>query len=368
MSHEGRTPEGDCRATLVAPAPETHHKARRGGGAEKGDGDTTFLGEEYAWDGNERKVRNSVKTIAKLELTLSMKERSNRSYVAAVSLMMYALHTTRLNPSMAFYALRVYRAVYSKIHQAEDWDERLRELVPLARESFEGTIRALLSNPWYTIPAPARPTYMDEDYDLIVYTDACYEGWGAIIQERGGEPYTLRQKWVNEVGEQAYPRRSLTSATKSLDHAGASKEKFQARHSAHSEPRAVWTLLKYLGLSKDARPMKIAIATDHQAIVEAQRKENGFGGIGRGFELEGLYNLVNELFHTHDVKITFFYVRGELNPADPISRDFTGVKDGNIVRRPTDARLPSLRNTYCPLCEEQQCEGFCGDKVPSHKL
>jgi hypothetical protein len=38
---------------------------------------------------------------------------------------MYAMHTTRLNPSLTFDTLGAYRGVYGNIPDSSDWDERL---------------------------------------------------------------------------------------------------------------------------------------------------------------------------------------------------------------------------------------------------
>eukprot|EP00796_Vickermania_ingenoplastis_P004529 gene4529-biopygen2550 len=75
----------------------------------------TFLGEEYAWNGQERLIRNSTKTVAKLGLALRATEFSCRSFVSLISLILYALHTTRLNPASAFTLLRAYRGVYRSV-------------------------------------------------------------------------------------------------------------------------------------------------------------------------------------------------------------------------------------------------------------
>jgi hypothetical protein len=92
---------------------------------------------------------------------------------------------------------------------------------------------------------------------------------------------------------------------------------------------------------------KIAVATDHFALAHAQRKLNGYGGIGRGRSLNRMYELTN----SYD--IAFFFVAGASNPADTISRNFgvTG-KNGEIVEAPADdVVLPLLRMTFCPIAE-----------------
>jgi hypothetical protein len=52
------------------------------------------------------------------------------------------------------------------------------------------------------------------------------------------------------------------------------------------------------------------------------------------------------------LNVAFFYVVGVENPADPISRKFRAVEDGNIVEGlARDITVPALRTTYCPLAE-----------------
>lgn len=76
------------------------------------------------------------------------------------------------------------------------------------------------------------------------------------------------------------------------------------------------------------------IVTDHKAIVYAQQKLNGFGGIGRGYSLNHLYEFVHELRHTHNIDVTFSYIAGPSNPADSLSRNFgVDAGDSNVLKR-----------------------------------
>jgi len=59
---------------------------------------------------------------------------------------------------------------------------------------------------------------------------------------------------------------------------------------------------------------------DHSVIVHALRKENGYGGIGRGFALNKLYTLTYKLLYEQKVKVYFFYIAGPLNPADSVAK------------------------------------------------
>eukprot|EP00796_Vickermania_ingenoplastis_P011271 gene11271-biopygen7752 len=227
-----------------------------------------FLGEEYAaWNGTERLVRNSSKTVAKIMLCLEIPQYTNRAFASAVSLLLYALHTTQLNPASAFKLLRAYRGVYRNVERGQDWDAPMEYLETGVRRDMQQLGREICVNKWWTIAEVRRPTYEDHDYGLICYTDASAAGWGAIVQspeERWVRTY--QQKWIPD----------FVPGAQAPDHVKRSKH-FSAKFSAHAEPRAVHILLKQL--VKDGVPdgTQIAVVTDHFPIVHAQKKLTGFG-------------------------------------------------------------------------------------------
>lgn len=301
----------------------------------------TFLGEEYRWDGSERRIRNSVKTIAKLGLALQARAFSHRSFVSLVSLMLYAIHTTQLNPAGAFQLLRAYRAVYRLVTQGRSWDSLLTYLDPKVYDRMQELGQQLLVNSWWTISEPSKVTYVDEDYDCIVYTDASFAGWGAIAHKKGEDGcVTYQQRWERGRGFPAIPPTH-------------SQHLFHAQHSAHAEPKAAQMSLRQLimdGLPDDSN---VALVTDHLPIVHAQRRSNGFGGIGRGYSLNRLFEFVYDLGHTRGIKVNFFHISGPCNPADTLSRVF-GVEANNRTVSKGSAPstlLPSLQCTYSPVCE-----------------
>lgn len=156
----------------------------------------TFLGEEYAWFGGERWIRNSVKTVAKLGLALQAERFSCRSFVSLVSLELYALHTTRMNPASAFQLLRAYRGVYRRVTEGVDWDSELPYLDARVHAKMVALGEALYQNDWWRIADERHPTYDEAYYDAIVFTDASYAGWGAIARNRAeGTVTTYQQKW-----------------------------------------------------------------------------------------------------------------------------------------------------------------------------
>eukprot|EP00796_Vickermania_ingenoplastis_P004537 gene4537-gene3111 len=106
----------------------------------------TFLGEEYVWNGKERLIRNSIKTVAKLGLSLEATSYTCRSFVSSVSLILYAMHTTRLNPAGAFQLLRAYRGVYRTVEEGLDWDDPILYLDPSVVAKLQELGRELCRN------------------------------------------------------------------------------------------------------------------------------------------------------------------------------------------------------------------------------
>jgi len=311
-------------------------------------GPTVFLGEEYAWFGDQRLVRNSAKTVAKLMLASRATAFTHRSFVSVVSLVLFALHTTRLNPARCFALLRAYRGVYRLVTTGRDWDDMLEHLDARVHEALLDTAGTLIENAWWAIADERRPTYDDHAYDAVVYTDASYGGWGAIAQHQAdGHTTTYQQRWVHDVlcGVPLPPRAPAHSR-----HVGY----LNARHSAHAEPRTAQLVLRQLVAEGLPDGSRVALVTDHFPIAHAQQRLNGFGGIGRGYALNRLFEYAYDLAFHRGIEVDFFYVSGPSNPADHLSRNFGdgGGDDHGVVRGEAPGmRLPALSCTYCPLCE-----------------
>eukprot|EP00796_Vickermania_ingenoplastis_P004533 gene4533-biopygen2553 len=233
----------------------------------------TFLGEEYAWNGQERLIRNSTKTVAKLGLALRATEFSCRSFVSLISLILYALHTTRLNPASAFTLLRAYRGVYRSVTEGKNWDGPLVYLDAKVRDKMLELGYKLYNNDWWQIADVVEPTYEESYYDYIAVTDASYAGWGSYVQRAADGCVTgYQQKWEKQDRNDRRPY-VPTNAKQGF---------FDAQHSAHAEPRAVEQVLRCMiadGMENGAR---VAVITDHEAIVHAQRRTNGFGALEEG--------------------------------------------------------------------------------------
>lgn len=355
---------------------------------------TVFLGEEYMWNGRERVIRNSVKTVAKLQIALRKPSHTIRSLASLISLVFFALHTTQLNPARAFRLLRVYRAIFQLTFLGHRWDDPLPFTDPAVRRTLREIGGELVRNEWWAISDERHPTQDEADYDVVCFTDASLEGWGAVAQLRRPsavagdagttETWTFRQHWTEDLASQfdaeagetepptaatrrvmeelrRYQRRHLVRADGHVhdDPDDAEAYRFQARFSAHAEPRGALLLLRRLvehhGVRDGAR---IALVTDHRAIVIAQKHLNGFGGIGRGFSLNKLFEYAYDLWYARRIDVVFHYVEGPLNPADAFSRHFgDDDADGSLEERRVETiGVPFLSQTWCPLCEKQHRE------------
>eukprot|EP00796_Vickermania_ingenoplastis_P011493 gene11493-biopygen8344 len=175
--------------------------------------------------------------------------------------------------------------------------------------------QTLCLNSWWQIADVVQPTYEDADYDYIVVTDASFAGWGAYVHRTCDDVVVgYQQKWEKEDRRINAPYAPIKQAYGF----------FNAQHSAHAEPRAVELVLRQIMREDEPSGAKVAVITDHEAIVHAQRRSNGFGGIGRGYALNKLFEYVYDLWYHRAIEVTFFFLSGKANPADSISRSFGG--------------------------------------------
>lgn len=303
----------------------------------------TFLGEEYVWNSKikRRETKNSIKTIAKIELTSKQEVFTFRTLASYISLLLFAMHTVHFNPACAFFMLRLYRGIgveVSKRGGDAAWDEKMDFICDKGMEEIKTVTKNLLQNLPSCIPPHVVFTSLEKDYDDVFFIDASASGWAAIRHKSGEKlAFVYQQRWVNILGGEA--KGKATNDTSPL---------FSVHHSAHAEPWAVKCLLSFLlQTEENFKGRKIAMVTDHQAIVQAQKKTNGYGGIGRGHALNSMFFVANTL------PICFFYIAGELNPADPFSRHFEeNCSPGKICcsRRPVN--IPFLSEVFSPLVEE----------------
>ncbi|SYZ68512.1 hypothetical_protein [Leishmania braziliensis MHOM/BR/75/M2904] len=338
---------------------------------------TVFLGEEYTWNGRERLIRNSVKTVAKLKLALQKTSHTIRSLASLISLIFFALHTTQMNPARAFKLLRAYRGIYRLTFRGYDWDDAVPYIDSSVARSLQEIGGALVQNPWWKISDERHPTTDEATYDAVAFTDASLEGWGAVLHLRDAgatEMWTYRQRWTEDLERQLggddgeaervleklrqYQLRRRVRSGGRFEDPDLQADRFQARYSAHAEPRAAQLMLRHLvEHHRVPNGARIALATDHRAIVIAQKHLNGFGGIGRGYALNKLFEYTYDLWYNRGIDVVFFYVEGARNPADAYSRHFGVDATGSLeVHRVEPFGVPFLRHTWCPLCEERRRE------------
>ncbi|KAH9586346.1 hypothetical protein LSM04_007286 [Trypanosoma melophagium] len=242
-------------------------------------------------------------------------------------------------------------------------------------------VAQLVQYPHWTIAEEAVATYNDEDYDIICFTDASADGWGAIVvmnppatpqsetitDDRWTPHRTIyQQRWIQDLDPRSKLRPlqgpQLGSRGEGTRQVPQSGDTFNARHSANAEPRAIHLPLRHLerqgvlvpGESLDhkgtnnngvtlntntdvtrngpqRRPVRVAVVIDHFPIAHAQRRPNGFGGIGLGYALNRLFEYTNGLFHAKAVQVVFFYIAGPCNPADRCSRKFGPARGGGAM-------------------------------------
>eukprot|EP00796_Vickermania_ingenoplastis_P009279 gene9279-biopygen6603 len=170
-----------------------------------------------------------------------------------------------------------------------NWDSELPYIDGRVRSMMHDLGERLVQNPWCEIAPTMEATYQDEAYDAICFTDASAQGWGALVRWQDGYTAAFQQRWVHNLPP---------TADTPEENEAADTVHFTAKHSAHAEPQAITHLLKILR-QRSPRPGQCwAVVTDHLAIVRAQRKQNGYGGIGRGYALNKLFELTNALKET----------------------------------------------------------------------
>ncbi|ORC85650.1 TATE DNA transposon [Trypanosoma theileri] len=239
----------------------------------------------------------------------------------------------------------------------------------------------LVQNPYWTIAEEVNATYNDEDYDVICFTDASADGWGAIVitnppapprsenvAEDTWTPHATiyQQRWIHDFNPGGNPRPSpqpgrREEGTRQVPQ--VSSDTFNARHSAHAEPRAIHLLLQHLerqgvivhgesiaheeDVDSDViltgprrRPTRVAVVTDHFPIAHAQRRLNGFGGIGRGYALNRLFEYTNELFHTKAVQVVFFLHCRTPQSGRPLLTQLWGRQGNPVTYFTSGGRLP----------------------------
>lgn len=79
--------------------------------------------EEYGWIDGEGSVHNSTKTTAKIHLALQEVQFTYRTFASAISSIMRAVHTTRINPVCAFGLFQAHLGAFRRICCDCNWDD-----------------------------------------------------------------------------------------------------------------------------------------------------------------------------------------------------------------------------------------------------
>lgn len=314
---------------------------------------TVFLGEEYCWDETTRRrvVRNTTKTIAKLRVahhkiselppvphTQPGPEITCRALASFLSLLSFGMHTRTIAPARFWTTFQLQRLVSAQAF-TEGWDSPIQYLSPRLQAELSHLMNQVTSMDYATIhPPQAQIFYDDSKYDIVAFVDASREGWGAYVRvsdANGTTTYKIQQQWSCQLD---FVARQTASGP-------------ATKFSALSEPRAAEKLLDIIQ-EKWPQARTIAVVSDHFAISRAARKLNGYGGIGRGQQLNRLFQKIDRM--TEDGKIIhLYYVAGELNPADVLSRVFLPrsmmeTTSHAELKSADDVVLPSLKTTFCP--------------------
>ena len=318
----------------------------------------TFCGEEYSAPNHEgpgpiRGVRNTDKTVAKLLVGMrefaSRPATTYRQFTSLVSLAQYAMHTVAIAPSNFWTLFAAHRAICAVAH-AQGWDAKLEHVSEPVRDQLNDIVQTCAKREYTTVPEVRLiPSHAEEDYNLILWTDASGDGFGGYIAA-DGKVFACQRRWLNTIGPNARAR----SDPRTL---------FNQKKSAHAEPAGAMLLLEFARRQWPHlffRGARVAVVTDHYAIVVAQRKLNEFGGVGRGFFLNAFFRCVDRMAED-GVRTDVYYVEGSQNPPDGLSRDFShfderktvdvtcGVGEDVVFWEEKHISLPSLKSTFSPL-------------------
>lgn len=270
-----------------------------------------FLGEEYMPDGTIRNTTNNVDKLRKAVELFNEKLRGNgvlthRQFAALVGLTLFMAHTVNIHVYTLFDLLRTYSAIVGGV---TEWDSEIMITSNAALEQLHHLIAELLENTPVPLPVIIPPSRNIIDYTAVAIVDASAAAWGAYVHfPATGETTLLQERWEMSVA-----------------------------HSAHAEPRAALNVVRWI--VKAGRGQRMAIITDHQPLVTAQRRwSSNFCGFGRSFFINSFFA---ELYTASPAAVVF-HVDGTDNIADEPSRDpnapFT------LQAKPAKIHFPSLHS------------------------
>ena len=264
----------------------------------------TFLGEEYDLEANTRKVME--KTIDKLELVWNAVAKSlegnltsitNRQFFTLVGLLVYITQVLDLNTHRYFNIFKKIRALSSQLSSEEiGWDDKLTlSLSKLEFSILVGWVNLSIENK--AVETLAGKKFQNvEDCKVFITVDASSWGWGAILHGKGG-------KYISK-GQGAWGKTDMKASSK-------------------AEPLGVERALKFF--SKEISHLEkgdIAVLTDHHNLVHAQRAV-----FTHSFYYNELFMFIEKFEKEVDRKVNLFFIEGERNGADGLSRGEKKVDD-----------------------------------------
>jgi hypothetical protein len=262
---------------------------------EVNDAPRVFLGEKYVRDtvanadAAVEKLRQAREVFVKAHGNEAIKY-TRRNFASFVGLMLFMAHTVDIPLTKCFALLRVYSTV---IMQTDGWDSDCRVTSDAGRVNLDWLADALIRNEPVPLPILEQPATTLRNYDVAIEVDASGGAWGAkVIFMNTERVCTLQQKWTQRVGR-----------------------------SAHAEPRAAACAIRWARAQPGYENAKVALISDHVALTTGQRRwYSNFGGFSTSYHLNDFYDA---LYAQGGGEV--FYVEGEHNEADALSRDVTAT-------------------------------------------
>jgi hypothetical protein len=284
-----------------------------------GDAPRVFLGEKYVRD----TVSNADRLVEKLRRAAEERTRvralddppyTKRHFASLIGLMLFMAHTLNVPLSRHHTLLRAYANL---INASTSWDEPCPAISAAAQSELDGLLQWLLRNEPVDLPVLCPPSVSVKDYDAAIEVDASCTAWGAkVLFPATGEVFSLQQRWTSPVN-----------------------------HSAWAEPRAALEAVRW-ARRRLGGSAKIALITDHAAMATGQRRWHAnHGGFSGSYHLNAFYD---ELYAHGEGEV--FYVEGERNEADQLSRDASAPYQLRATASPvTFKELASVKHPYATI-------------------
>ena len=267
----------------------------------------TFLGEQY----HANTVANSPDNCLKLEVAWSKLQRSLTNpaegltftnFASLIGLMLFLCHTIDLAPRNFFSIMRAFSSI-ARQGATQGWNLVVPYIAPSLVFSMQTVVTKLLENVPVQLPVIAPPSQHYEDYDIVIFVDASKSGYAAqVVQPSTMKSFVIRQSW---------------------------KSKMVA--SASAEPKAVTSVINIIDRLLPGS-QRLAIVTDHEAMVTGQRRPySAYGGFSFGYFLNEAFCKAYDTVDGKARSAQFFHVVGSDNIMDSLSRDTSNPLEPEIL-------------------------------------